>query len=109
MPYQHEHLASGGWQKLSLLEQLGNVGSEVGRARRWQGKDQNLFAGAFARAIELLDLTIADPRWRGRLKELTRFREILCDAYLGGGAYGSSFEALDRYLLPFAVAARQRQ
>jgi hypothetical protein len=29
---QHESLVSGGWAKLSLAEQLGNVGSEVSRA-----------------------------------------------------------------------------
>ena len=33
--------------------------------------------------LELLDLTIADDRWRGRRKELTRARELLCDAMQG--------------------------
>ena len=31
-------------------------------------------------ALELLDLTLADPRWRGRLREISRARELLCDA-----------------------------
>ncbi len=39
---------------------------------------------AFDRAVELLDLTIADERWKGRRKELTRARELLCDAMFGG-------------------------
>ncbi len=106
---QHQELAAGRWRELSLAEQLANVGSEVGRARRWQGEDQKLFQGAFARALELLDLTITDPRWFGRLKELTRVRELICDAYFGGAAYGSTFGDLDRYFLPFAVAVRQRR
>jgi hypothetical protein len=54
----------------------------------------------------LLDLTIADPRWRGRLKELLRAREALGDAVLGGEEYGTELEGLDRYFLHFAAAAR---
>jgi hypothetical protein len=56
--------------------------------------------------LELLDLTIGDPRWKGRRKELTRVRELLCDAMLGGKEYGSDLGSLDRYFYPFAVAAR---
>jgi hypothetical protein len=36
----HKQLTAGRWQRLSLMEQLANVGSEVGRAARWYGKDQ---------------------------------------------------------------------
>ena len=64
-------------------------------------------ARPFARALELLDLTLADPRWRGRRKEIARAREILCDAVDGGHEYGSTLEALDRYFLAFAVLARR--
>ena len=91
---------------MSLVEQLANVGSDVGRVHRWQGKDPQLCETAFVRALELLDLTIADLRWRGRRKELTRVRELLCDAMLGGKEYGSDLAGLDRYFYPFAVAAR---
>jgi hypothetical protein len=73
---------------------------------RWRGRDERLMAGAFARALELLDLTLADPRWRDRLREIARARELLCDAAAGGSEYGSTLEALDRYFLAFAVAAR---
>src|SRR5262249_58126211 len=37
------------------------------------------------RALELLDLTLEDPRWRNRLFEITRARELLCAAVLDGG------------------------
>ncbi len=43
--YRHQELAAGRWSRLSLAEQLGNVGSEVGRMRRWHGKDERLAAG----------------------------------------------------------------
>jgi hypothetical protein len=94
---------------LSLAEQLGNVGSEVGRMLRWNGRDERLAAGAFERALELLDLTLADPRWRDRLREIARARELLCDAAAGGREYGTTLDDLDRYFLAFAVAARARR
>ena len=102
----HRELAAGRWARLSLAEQLANVGSEVGRLRRWRERDERLATGAFERALELLDLTLADPRWRGRLKEIARARELLCDAASGGQEYRTTLDALDRYFLAFAVAAR---
>lgn len=106
MSYQHRDLASGRWQTFSLMEQLANVGSDVGRAARWHGEDSVHCEQAFLRALELLDLTIADPRWKGRRKELVRTRELLCDAMSGGTTYGSDLTVLARYFLPYAAAAR---
>jgi hypothetical protein len=57
--------------------------------------------------LELLDLTLADLRWRDRRREIARARELLGDAATGGREYGSTLEDLDRYFLAFAVAARQ--
>ena len=106
MSHVHANLAAGRWQTLPLMVQLANVGSDVARAHRWQGKDPSLSEQAFIRALELLDLTIEDSRWKGRRKELTRVRELLCDAMFGGSAYGSDLADLDRYFFHFAVAAR---
>ncbi|HVC09258.1 MAG TPA: hypothetical protein VNH15_04890 [Elusimicrobiota bacterium] len=108
MPAQHSDLAaSGRWGAMSLAAQLGNVGSEVSRALKWRDKNQKLFDGAVIRALELMDFTIQDSRWRHRLKELTRARELLCDAWLGGKEYSSDFEGLNRYFFHFALAARK--
>jgi hypothetical protein len=96
MSHQHASLAAGRWQTLPLVEQLANVGSDVARAHRWQEKDPLLCEKAFIRALELLDMTIGDSRWKGRRKELTRVREFLW----------SDLASLDRYFYPFAVAAR---
>jgi hypothetical protein len=74
--------------------------------RRAQGRDERVLGEAFARALELLDLTLADPRWRDRLREIARARELLCDAAAGGAEYGTTLEDLDRYFPAFAVAAR---
>ena len=97
----HQELASGGWSKLSLAEQLANIGSEVSRARNWQGRDENIFWGAANRALELFDLTLMDSRWKGRLREIARVREVFCDALLGENNYQSSLKDLERYFLPF--------
>lgn len=105
MTFQHQSLAAGRWFELSLAEQLGNIGSEVHRAARARG-DEKRFENAVARALELFHLTISDPRWKKRLKELTRAREVFCDAVLGGTEYGTSLEDLDKYFYYFAFAAR---
>lgn len=103
----HKQLAAGEWFRFSLMEQLANIGSEVSRANRWQGKDEKLFQGAVHRALELFDLTLADSRWRGRLREIARAREVFCDAVFGGKEYNSSLKDLVRYFNPFAYAARK--
>ena len=102
----HQTLSEGRWQKFSFAEQMGNIGSEVARAARWQGENEERFVAAGDRALELIDLTVRDPRWRTRLKELMRVREIFVDALSGGHAYRSSLADLDRYFFSFAFAAR---
>ena len=87
--HRHQGLAAGGWSRLSLAEQLANVGSEVGRMRSWRDRDERLATAAFDRALELL--------------------ELLCDAALGGAEYGATLEELDRYFLEFAILARNRR
>lgn len=104
----HQNLASGRWQKFSLPEQLANIGSEVSRARKWQGKDENIFWGAVERALELFNLTLMDPRWRGRLREIARTREVFCDAVLGGKNYNGSLEDLEHYFLSFTFLVRRK-
>jgi hypothetical protein len=103
----HAGLAAGRWHQLSLLEQLANIGSEVGRATRAKSTgNETRLTNALDRCLELFDLTLADNRWRGRRREIARAREIVCDFLMGKNAYGSSAESLDGYFLRFAVAAR---
>jgi hypothetical protein len=103
----HAQLAKGGWQKLSLMEQLGNIGGEISRAIRSRGKDPELFNQAVRRALELFDLTLEDPRWRGRRWEIARAREVFCDIVFGENRYHSSLTDLLRYFDQFAYAARR--
>ncbi len=93
---------------MSICEQLGNVGSEVGRAAEWLNKGRkDLIKNCLERALELLDLTIADPRWQNhRQKELTMAREVLADTFYGNHEYGDTPEKLEKYFHQFARAAR---
>lgn len=105
----HKNLAAGRWYKLSFCEQMGNIGSEVSRARLAQGKDEGKFWGAVTRGQELFFLTLADKRWSAwRKKEICRAYEVFCDAVLGGKVYSSDFESLDRYFTYFALLAMQK-
>jgi hypothetical protein len=95
------------WREMSLVAQLGNVGSEVARSSRAKAQgNQSRHDLALARALELFDLTLGDPRWQGRRKEIARAREVVCDFLVGDNEYRSTAASLDAYFLPYAVAAR---
>lgn len=104
----HKGLGAGRWRTLSLAEQLGNVGSEVDRAvRAWEAEDTDRFARAFDRALELFDLTLTDPRWRGhRRREIARGREEFCRLFFGLDDSWASVRGLQDYFLHFALVAR---
>ena len=104
----HRKTAAGGWARLELVEQLGNVGSEVERAiRAHEAGRADRFESALARALELFDLTAADPRWRGhRCQEILRAREEFCRLFFDPEVPPDSARGLSRYFLGFAWAAR---
>lgn len=107
MNYQHKELAQGKWSDLTFMEQMANIGSEVERATSWLKKKNAAYCRlAFDRALELLDLTIADKRNLLRLKELARLREALADYFLFDNVYGSSDKKWQNYFLAFNYAAR---
>jgi hypothetical protein len=107
MTYQHQELAKDRWFKLSLIEQLAHVGSEVERAINWRNKGNQQYSQlAFERALELLSLTINDPKNKLRLKEPTRLYELLVDYFAGNNLCGSSDKLWHNYFLAFAYATR---
>lgn len=108
MTAMHKNLSDGRWHNFSLMEQLAHIGSEVDRAIYWRQKnDIESSRNAADRALELLDLTLADERWRHRLKELARAREVLCDYFYGENMYNSFDVSLKKYFLSFGIAANK--
>src|SRR3989344_8932065 len=65
------------WQNMSLIEQLGNIGSEVGRAKIAQETEDDRFQGAVKRALELFDRTLSDSRWSDRIDEIKMAKDCL--------------------------------
>lgn len=105
---QHPTLANGRWNTFSFVEQMANIGSEVHRTISWKKKQNKEFSDlAFFRALELLDLTIADSKNRDRLKELTRARELFCDYIIGNNIYNNTDTLWQNYFLSFTSAARR--
>lgn len=107
---QHRDLAAGRWWELSIAQQLGNVGSEVSRAARWMGRSPEQAQNALYRALELLDLTLADPRLRqspARLREIARAREVVADFFAGPNEYRSTAASLQKYFDAYALACRK--
>jgi hypothetical protein len=106
---QHRDLAGGRWHELSLAEQLGNVGSEISRASKWATRNPELARGALERALELIDLTLDDPRHRQsppRLREIARVREVVVDFFDGPNQYRSTATGLQKYFDAYALAVR---
>lgn len=61
----------------SVSEQLLFVGSELERARVWQGSDTEKFKMALDRALELVVLMRDDPKWRENIAMLEYLENIL--------------------------------
>ena len=102
----HKDLTPEKWFKLSLFQQLANVGSDVIRAIQWHHKNRTEDSTcAMYRALELLDLTIADPKHRKRLKELLRAREALVDYFFYDNEYQSTDALWHNYFMAYTYAA----
>ncbi len=104
---QHKSLAAGRWFTFSLIEQLAHVGSEIERTIIWKKRnDPEESKNSFFRALELIDLTIADPKNRNhRLREICRARELLVDHFMYDNEYNTTDEEWQRYFYEFAYAA----
>ncbi|PIV09261.1 hypothetical protein COS31_01010 [Candidatus Roizmanbacteria bacterium CG02_land_8_20_14_3_00_36_15] len=95
------------WNKFSILEQMANIGAEVGRAINWKKKHRaEMSKNAFYRALELIDFTVDDPKNKNSLKEILRVREMLVDYFFGDNIYHSTDNQWEKYFYYFNFAAR---
>lgn len=100
----HKGLTLERWCTKSLNEQLANVGCDVSRAIRGRNQgDLEFSQQSFLRALELLSLTILDPKYKNRpaLKELTRVREFLIDYFMYDNDYKSDDAFFENYFMNF--------
>ncbi len=70
------------WENFSKRQQLLTIGAEFMRAKVWQGKSRQNFTLALERALELIDLTISDGKWRENILMLLRLREEVAKFYI---------------------------
>lgn len=99
------------WRELPLIEQMANIGSEVGRTRKWVEKGNLRIAeSAYLRALLLIDATISVGRYgldsRGALlKEICRARDLFTESYLSSDYQTLCY--LDKYFGQYALAVRR--
>lgn len=103
----HKELTPERWFKFSTFEQLANVGCDIGRTIRWKEKGEAQYSEmAFFRALELLSLTILDPKNKGpQQKELCIARELLIDHFMFDNTYNTTDNEWDQYFYHFNYAA----
>jgi hypothetical protein len=104
----HPDLVPERWNRMTLAEQLGNAGADVGRAiKAREAGNEPRCAAALARALAQLDLTLVDPRWAGhRRREIARAREVVCDLLAGDNIYGSTAAQTEKWFMTYAAQAR---
>ena len=94
------------WWKMSIFEQMGNIGAEVGRAMAAKRRgDKNSMQNAFYRGLDLLDATASvwAAKKSHRTKEILRAREQFAEAIMSE-SYDNKLES---YFMQFAIVARQ--
>ena len=97
------------WAQLSLNEQMGNIGSEVGRAIIAHRNGNELRKNrAVDRAIDLfsatVDVTIGTP-YSYRLKEILRARDEFLRLFFDD-TFNHDATNIERYVMNFAFLAR---
>ena len=96
------------WSKMTIQEQMGNIGSEVGRSiSAWRVHDTARFDGALSRALDLFDATTEQliSEHSPRVKEVLRSRDQYLSLF-----FDNTFEAdassVEDYFMQYALAAR---
>lgn len=96
------------WANLDVFNQMGNIGSEVGRAlsAKRQNKPERCQA-AFYRGLDLIDVTASlwAAQKRTGLKELLYARELFAESITTDRVDAT----LEAYFMQFAIAARHNR
>jgi hypothetical protein len=98
------------WAQLDILNQMGNIGSEVGRAIAAKRRDDvQQLDGALNRALDLFDATQETLAAAGspRLREVLRARDQFLSLFFAD-TFADDADNIERYFMQFATAARVR-
>ncbi len=103
----HQYSAAA-WAEMDVFNQMGNIGSEVGRAlsAKRQGK-QDRCQAAFYRGLDLIDETaqLWAVQKRAGLRELLYAREQFAESVMTSKVDAT----LEAYFMQFAIAARTKR
>jgi hypothetical protein len=90
------------WKQLSILSQMGNIGTEVSRTLKLKRKGED-FQAALIRALDLFDATVEllIVEKSHRTKEVLRSRDQFLQAL-----FVSDDPTIETYFMQFAIAAR---
>lgn len=93
------------WAKMDIFNQMGNIGSEVGRALKAKRSGDNVsMQAAFYRGLDLIDETsnLWAKQKKPGLKELLYAREIFAESITTENIDSN----LEKYFTQYAIAAR---
>ena len=98
----------GNFSVLSPIVQIGNIASEVTRARVWQDEGNDLqLRESLARALELVGLFVSGDVERGLRREMARLKEVLAQFYAGEDTFSVTLLDLEEYLLQLFLLMRR--
>ena len=103
------HIDRERWGRFTTFEQMGNIGSEVGRAFNSKKRgDEAAMQGAMVRALELFSATveILTKQKSVRAKEVLRSRDQFLTLLTSPNATPDELDALEKYFMRFALTAR---
>jgi hypothetical protein len=99
----NNHFDMKRWTALPFYEQMGNIGSEVGRAMNAiKRNDETSLQGAYYRGLDLIDATVSGLESLTRRRELLRARELFSESIESN----TVDQKLDDYFMTFAILAR---
>lgn len=71
------------WHLFSKKEQILNIASELSRIHHGEarGEAPDIVQKAYERCLELIDMTVADPKWQGETGKLLQLRDAIAALY----------------------------
>jgi len=100
------------WAKFNIFEQMGNIGSEVGRSLDSKlGNRHEDFEPALYRALDLFDATVEDllKQKSPRIKEVLRAKDQYLEVALQKHPDPEKAKSIENYFMQFALTARMNR